>query len=678
MKAPMITFNPSGVPAVLRKHPHWLVAGASGNPVTTEHTGNSFKIPSERADFDTVSRIASERSNRWPFLVLTDDCGITVFDVDKKPPKKGETKADFKERMRRADRSLEDLRTLFPKRYEERSKSGNGIHIFVLGTFEGSGGKGKGEWSEVEVYTRARGIAITGDTVDENTEPGTYDDSKIQSVRDMIKGGSPSDAPPPTPANGSVRPEFAREVVSEVAEKLGRPDYDDWRDVSSAVFDGVGVETGIEILSEVWPEEEEGEYEKLARSFKYFISWYTLRRHGVDPDDPQVWLNLLPDLSDEPEPLGNPLLERAYALRFDPSQPPPPDELCLTLGDYPAGARGNLTALQGKSKVGKSAVVSAIIGAALRGNKDGPATERPLLPLGTGDTLAFKWTGDSGGAVIHFDTEQSRADWHALVQRGLKRGNVSYTDELVSIPLVSFKRSERLKLLRLVLEHERREKGSIDLVVLDGVADLCASPNDETEALELVAHLHALADEFRTMLVCVLHENPSTADGKTRGHLGSELNRKAFSNLRMDKDVEIGISTIYGTDMRKRDIPKSQGFCFAWDDAAKMHVFRGRAAGVKKAQRETRKQEEEREYFEGIAAEIAGKEWDKCDCPIFGASEAREAHKDRFGTRDLPSKEALRKRMARAEPLGVLRKTERGRWTLTETGQTGQVWDNVA
>jgi hypothetical protein len=678
MIASMIPFNPSGVPAVLRQHPHWLVANATGKPVKTGSTGNSFTTPSHWADFDTVSQIASESSGLWPYLVLTEGCGITCFDVDRKPRRETETEADYKARLERADRAIENVRTMFPTRYEERSKSGNGIHIFVLGTFEGSGGKGKGEWSEVEVYTREFGIAITGETVDENTEPGTYDDGKIQSIRDMIKGGSPSDAPPPSPANGSVRPEFAREVVSEVAEKLGRPEYDDWRDVSSAVFDGVGVETGIEILSEVWPEEKEGEYDTLARSFKYFISWKTLRGHGVDPDDPQEWLRLLPDLTEEPDPGGLTLLERAYALRFDPANPPPPVELRMTLGDCPIGASGNLTVLQGKSKVGKSAVVAAILGAALRGSDEEGSEELSFPSLGIGDTLAFKWTADSGGAVIHFDTEQSRADWDGLVRRSLKRGNVGYSDRFVSFPFVAFTRAERLKLLPLVLERERREKGGIDLVVLDGVADLCKSPNDEGEGNELVSYLHALADEFRTMIVCVIHENPGTDEGKTRGHLGSELNRKAFSNLRIDKDGEAGVSTIYGTSMRKRDIPKSQGFCFAWDDAAGMHLFRGRASGVKKSHRVSKKQEEERAYFEEIAAQIAESNGTKDACPVFGVEEVRQAHRDMNGTKNLLKFEATKKRLQRAEALGVLRKTERGRWTLTEMGQMGQEWDNVA
>jgi hypothetical protein len=236
------------------------------------------------------------------------------------------------------------------------------------------------------------------------------------------------------------------------------------------------------------------------------------------------------------------LLDRAYALAFDPQQAPPDDELCLCLDDYPIAARGNLTCVQGKSKVGKSAVIAAILGACQRG-----------CQACSGDTLCFEWQGDHHGAIIHLDTEQSGGDWHALVRRSVKRSGLpAVSTRLVSLPLVRFARSERLAILELALEKERERLGGIDIVIIDGVADLCSSPNDEAESLELISRLHALAQEYRAAIICVLHENPS-GEGKTRGHLGSELNRKAFANLRIEKDPDTSVSTMWGMNMRKRD-----------------------------------------------------------------------------------------------------------------------------
>jgi hypothetical protein len=272
------------------------------------------------------------------------------------------------------------------------------------------------------------------------------------------------------------------------------------------------------------------------------------------------------------------LLARAYALQFDEQDPPPPDETCMAIGDIPIAARGNLTVLQGKSKVGKSAVISAILGAAQRGN-------RTL----SGDTLEIAWSGEATGAILHIDTEQSRADWHALVCRGvLRSGAGQASTRLVSLPLIPFTRAQRLKILKLAMEKERDLKGKIDAVVLDGIADLCSSPNDEAEALELVGTCMALAQEFHCPLFCVLHENPGSDIGKTRGHLGSELNRKAFANIRIEKDAETSISTIYGSEMRKRDIPREQGFCFGWSEEEEMHVFLARAGEIKTSVKEAK------------------------------------------------------------------------------------------
>ena len=69
----------------------------------------------------------------------------------------------------------------------------------------------------------------------------------------------------------------------------------------------------------------------------------------------------------------------------------------------------------------------------------------------------------------------------------------------------------------------------------------------------------------------MLHENPSTkGDSKTRGHLGSQLERKAESNLRLVKSAEI--STIFSEKCRSASLPQAHGAKFKWCDQAGMHV----------------------------------------------------------------------------------------------------------
>jgi len=265
------------------------------------------------------------------------------------------------------------------------------------------------------------------------------------------------------------------------------------------------------------------------------------------------------------------LLVRAYAEQYDPNAKPPPDEAVMAINQAPIAARGNLTVIQGKQKAGKSAVVSSIIAAALRGKF-----------TAKGDTLGVEWVDDKhDGVVIHFDTEQSKSDWWGLVTRSfIRSGNRQFMSRIVSISLMPFKLADRMQIVEEVLRDQAGKNG-VELLVLDGVADLTASPNDEEESRELVARLMALANKYHIAIVCIIHENPSAENGKTRGHLGSELGRKAFANLRVDKDKD-SVSTLYGTDMRKKDIPKSAGICFAWNEEEKMHTVIGSSSDIER------------------------------------------------------------------------------------------------
>jgi hypothetical protein len=95
--------------------------------------------------------------------------------------------------------------------------------------------------------------------------------------------------------------------------------------------------------------------------------------------------------------------------------------------------------------------------------------------------------------------------------------------------------------------------------------------NDATEANGLVGELHALAIRFDCPIICVLHENPGeNTQGKTRGHLGSQLERKAESNLRLLKDSD-GVTVVFTERSRSASISRDRGPRFKWYDADAMH-----------------------------------------------------------------------------------------------------------
>lgn len=244
-------------------------------------------------------------------------------------------------------------------------------------------------------------------------------------------------------------------------------------------------------------------------------------------------------------------------LAFDPEKPPPPRRRVYELACKIVATSGNLMAISGKAKSAKSAACSALIAA---------ATGRD------GDTLSFASINENGHALVHVDTEQSDADHHLLVAGALTRVNLAERPPwLFSYRMAVVPVARRFDLLEHAVRRARRLCKGVHSVIIDGVADLVQDPNDPAEAFAAVERLHQMAIEYDTVVVTVIHVNPSAENGKTRGHLGSQLERKAESNLCVEKDEE-GISTIYSLNSRHAHIPKQDGPRYQWDDALGLHM----------------------------------------------------------------------------------------------------------
>ena len=121
--------------------------------------------------------------------------------------------------------------------------------------------------------------------------------------------------------------------------------------------------------------------------------------------------------------------------------------------------------------------------------------------------------------------------------------------------------------------------------------------------------------------------------------------------------------------MRKRDLPKEQGYCFAWDNEAGMHTFQGRAAGLKAAQREEKAVSDARETW-GEIYEIASQR-ENTAFPALSPKEAAEIEQEISGKDKLTKTDTMKKRMQKAESLGVLRKIDLLSWALNDSWKGG-------
>jgi hypothetical protein len=188
---------------------------------------------------------------------------------------------------------------------------------------------------------------------------------------------------------------------------------------------------------------------------------------------------------------------------------------------------------------------------------------------------------------------------------------------------------------------EAVKAGPIHSIFLDGIADFVPDVNDAEICNAKVAELQQLAGNLDCPIICVIHFNPGSE--KSRGHLGSELERKAESNLRLDKDEDTTV--IWSNKQRGAPISKATGPAFQWSDDKQMHVSVASSADTKK--------DEKRGASEMLMAEV------------FGSRASLNYSEIVAGVVKTGCSESwAEKKAAKARALGVIKREALGRYSL--------------
>ena len=263
---------------------------------------------------------------------------------------------------------------------------------------------------------------------------------------------------------------------------------------------------------------------------------------------------------------------------LDFNNPPPVAQMIVSVNGVPLGTQGNLLCITGGEGTGKSNYVAALIAGAVK-----PENAEGI------DTLGVSIEGNpKGKAVLFYDTEQSEVQLYKNVSTLLRRcGRDTMPEWFKAYCLTGMSRKERLKSIVLSMDKFHYQYGGIHLVVIDGIADLIRCANDEAESIAVVEELYRLAGIYNTCIVTVLHFIPNGL--KLRGHLGSELQRKAAAILSIEKDTKPAVSVVKALKVRDGsplDVPLMQ---FAWDKEEAMHAYLGEKP---KEEKDRRKEEE--------------------------------------------------------------------------------------
>ncbi|MDD3039261.1 AAA family ATPase [Bacteroides sp.] len=274
---------------------------------------------------------------------------------------------------------------------------------------------------------------------------------------------------------------------------------------------------------------------------------------------------------------------------IDFNNPPAKAQVIISAGDVPLGTQGNLFGITGGEGTGKSNYVAAIVAGCI------------CSPDVDVDTLGIEVaTNNKQKAVLLYDTEQSEVQLFKNATKLLTRAKQpDKPEEFKAFCLTGMSRKERLNAIVQSMDKFYYQYGGIQLVVIDGIADLVKSANDEVESVAVIDELYRLAGIYNTCILCVLHFVPNGL--KLRGHLGSELQRKAATILSIEKDDEPAVSVVKALKVRDGsplDVPL---MLFAWDKAAGMHTYKGEKP------REEKEKRKEKELV-NVARELFGKQ----------------------------------------------------------------------
>ena len=211
-------------------------------------------------------------------------------------------------------------------------------------------------------------------------------------------------------------------------------------------------------------------------------------------------------------------------------------EFLFRLFHKPCFPRGELVALSGKAKSGKTFVSSILMALSYRSQ-----------------VLSVERIEPKKLHVLWYDTEQSEESTQDILRNRIipMTGIAEEQFPMDSFDIFNVRAEgydQRLPMLEAAIHHYEP-----DLVILDGIRDLVADINDGIIAQDCIERLMHLASDKRCCIVCILHQNKSTEDRNLRGWIGTELKNKAFEVYECSKSSE-RIFTWGQTDTRKYDI----------------------------------------------------------------------------------------------------------------------------
>jgi hypothetical protein len=215
-------------------------------------------------------------------------------------------------------------------------------------------------------------------------------------------------------------------------------------------------------------------------------------------------------------------------------------DVVLSVGGQIVATRKNIFGITGKAKVGKSFLMTLINGAVLQKGELGVLSS--FLPKGK-DKIAY------------IDTEQS--DFHVSLMMGRIKDMVDEykMDNLRMYAFDAVPTAKRYEYVETIVN----ELEGVGLVIIDGIADLVKTVNDEIIACDMADTLRRWASVNDIAIGYVLHQNPSD-NSKMRGHLGTVLMNKSETVIQITSSKENEAVKLVETTQTRNRKPDNWSF----------------------------------------------------------------------------------------------------------------------
>ncbi|GHN02371.1 hypothetical protein WSM22_38600 [Cytophagales bacterium WSM2-2] len=224
---------------------------------------------------------------------------------------------------------------------------------------------------------------------------------------------------------------------------------------------------------------------------------------------------------------------------FDSKKSIKKPEIFISIDGGRISTLGNVLAISGPPKCGKTSFAGALIAGSLNSSMCKESI----------DTLGLDIQPNTERhEMIYINTELGLYDFDNLVRKMLSRANLKDKPEFFhALNLTGLSPSKLIQKTDEFISEVARING-IRAIIIDGIADYVSNVNDPEACGVVTQHFLGVAKLHNCVVVEIIHKNPGKGDTKSRGHLGSDLARKCEATIELKPDGKCII--ISGKDIR--------------------------------------------------------------------------------------------------------------------------------